>query len=500
MKTRDEQSFNLRLYLFIVVFCLGFIGYGIYTYYAINHLRVNGPMYERVIHGKDLIADILPPPMFIVEPYLLAFQAVSENNRAARDHAIDRFSQLRQDYHNHAASWEQKLADGPIKEKLLVQSRQSAYRFFAIVENEVFPALQEGQYEHARNILNDRAAAVFFRHRDAIVEVVKLTEERNREVISSSNRAISILIWMHFLVCLLVIAIVIALCIRLIGKIRTEVSERKRAQTLLLELEQEKNHQLEEKNVALKNALDEVSTLQNQMIRQEKMASVGLLAGGMAHDFNNLLTSILGNIERAVLHSEEPDVKEILQHSQAAGKKAIKLGEQLLILSQAHWLSLHSVPVDGLLRRVTGALISDPAISVTYRFGESLQQVWADMQMLEKAFAAIITNAAEAMPQGGRLLVSAENMMHGDDDGVPLRPGDYVSISIEDTGRGIPHDSLARVFEPYFTTKDAYSENGLGLGLSLCYSIIQKHDGLITVESEVGKGTVVRVYLPVAPQ
>jgi signal transduction histidine kinase len=111
---------------------------------------------------------------------------------------------------------------------------------------------------------------------------------------------------------------------------------------------------------------------------------------------------------------------------------------------------------------------------------------------MQQVFNNLVTNAREAMPGGGLLMVRGENLHIGAQNNMPLQEGYYVKISVRDTGAGMPEENLARVFDPYFSTKDTYNQKGLGLGLAVCYSIIKRHNGLITVDSEVGKGTTLQ--------
>jgi signal transduction histidine kinase len=117
---------------------------------------------------------------------------------------------------------------------------------------------------------------------------------------------------------------------------------------------------------------------------------------------------------------------------------------------------------------------------------------------MRQVFGNLAMNAREAMPDGGRLSIRGENLQISAQDSLPIQEGRYLRISVRDTGVGIPSENLARIFDPYYSTKDTYSQKGLGLGLAVCYSIIKRHDGLITAESEPGKGTTFSIYIPAA--
>jgi signal transduction histidine kinase len=121
-----------------------------------------------------------------------------------------------------------------------------------------------------------------------------------------------------------------------------------------------------------------------------------------------------------------------------------------------------------------------------------------DEGQMKQVFNNLVMNAKDAMPNGGTFFIRAENVRVSSQDSLPMREGSYVRILFHDTGAGIPEDKLAKIFDPYYSTKDTYSQKGLGLGLAVCYSVVKRHDGLITAESEVGKGTTFIMYLPAA--
>jgi signal transduction histidine kinase len=143
-----------------------------------------------------------------------------------------------------------------------------------------------------------------------------------------------------------------------------------------------------------------------------------------------------------------------------------------------------------------GSLLKDTAITADFNLPDDLYLVAIDEGQMKQVIYNLIINAKEAMPRGGTLMVRGENLRISAHDSYPMREGDYLKISIRDTGAGIPAENLAKIFDPYYSTKDTYSQKGLGLGLAVCYSIIKRHDGLMTVESQVGEGTIFYMYLP----
>jgi PAS domain S-box-containing protein len=228
-----------------------------------------------------------------------------------------------------------------------------------------------------------------------------------------------------------------------------------------------------------------------------KLESTGILAGGIAHDFNNLLTVILLHIELAEQHAA-PN-QELAQHL-ALAKKPIGMARSLT--QQLITFSAGNVPI----RQATGLakVIEDsvrPALSGSpLRCDFSLPvHLWpaeVDAGQIAQVIRNLVINAREAMPEGGLINVGAENVVLGPRKHPSLPPGDYVQVSLADRGVGIPKDMLPSIFDPYFSTKQRGAQTGMGLGLAICHSIMQKHGGAITVESVVGAGTTFHLYLP----
>jgi len=154
--------------------------------------------------------------------------------------------------------------------------------------------------------------------------------------------------------------------------------------------------------------------------------------------------------------------------------------------------------ISGLLTDTIGALLKDSSITPQYDLPENLFAVAIDEGQMRQVFRNLTLNALEAMPSGGTLAVRGKNIRVASGDVMPMREGNYLMITFEDRGVGIPAENLAKIFDPYFSTKNTFSQKGLGLGLAVCYSVVKRHDGLITVESELGQGTTFHIYLPAA--
>ena len=239
---------------------------------------------------------------------------------------------------------------------------------------------------------------------------------------------------------------------------------------------------------------------ESQLVLIRKMESVGLLAGGIAHDFNNLLTVMNGNADMVLDQIREDDpAREILVEIRQAGDRAAELTRQLLAFSRKQVLqpivvNLNTVitRVDQVLRRLLG-----DGIELTVAPAGDLANVTVDPGQMERVIMNLAINARDAMPDGGSLRVETTNV---DIDLAyarrfpSVRPGQYVMISMSDTGTGMDDATRERIFEPFFTTKD--SGKGMGFGLSTVYGIVNQSGGSILVESELGSGTTFKVFLP----
>jgi PAS domain S-box-containing protein len=234
--------------------------------------------------------------------------------------------------------------------------------------------------------------------------------------------------------------------------------------------------------------------LQHEILKVEKLESIGLLAGGIAHDFNNLLTGILGNVSLAKLMLNPGHrAFERLSAAEIGGARAKDLTYQLLTFSRGGAPIKKTVAVHRLLADWTRFALRGSAVECAFEMDEErLWPVDLDESQISQVINNLVINACQAMPNGGTLKVSACNCILSQEDPVPLRPGRYVRICVADTGVGIEQEHLQRIFDPYFTTKP----DGIGLGLAASYAAVRRHGGHISVRSEVGSGTDFTIYLP----
>ncbi len=240
--------------------------------------------------------------------------------------------------------------------------------------------------------------------------------------------------------------------------------------------------------------ITEKQRFEEELIKAAKLESLGILAGGLAHDFNNLLTVIAGNISLARMMLEEINGSgEFLYEAEKATLQARDLAQQLLTFSRGGEPVRKLVSTTNFLRNSVNFALSGSNVSCEFIIPEQLWNVEIDEGRISQVLNNLVINAIQAMPDGGTIRISAENVdIDNPDKKLPLAAGKYVRFSIADQGKGIPEKYYSRIFDPYFTTK----ENGSGLGLATSQSIIHQHGGCLTYSSRVGVGTTFYVYLP----
>jgi PAS domain S-box-containing protein len=235
---------------------------------------------------------------------------------------------------------------------------------------------------------------------------------------------------------------------------------------------------------------------ENELEKGRKMASIAAFSGGIAHDYNNLLTAIIGNISLAQANLP-PEHKAFVMLSEAltASNSAKNLTHQLTHFSKDNNTRKTTATVAELVTNAAEFTLSGSNLRPVYHFPAGLWPIEVERSQLVQALHNIVMNAREAMPRGGQLMVGAENITIQNED-MHLPKGKYVRIYFEDQGSGIQPVFLDNIFDPYFSTKNHRSREVPGLGLSISQTILKKHSGTLTVESEVGNGTTLFVYLP----
>ncbi|HEB30852.1 MAG TPA: response regulator [Spirochaetes bacterium] len=253
--------------------------------------------------------------------------------------------------------------------------------------------------------------------------------------------------------------------------------------------------------------------MEGELLNMRKLESIGVLAGGIAHDFNNILTVILGNIELAGILMERENkiqVATIIERLKEAAKAALRAKDltlQLLTFSRGGAPVKRLASIVEILKETTSFVLSGSNVRCEFNIPEDLFFVEVDEGQMSQVFNNIVINADQSMPDGGVLKISVENVVAevGDKAGLleinnvtandrPFESGKYLKISISDQGTGVPEEDIARIFDPYFTTK----QRGNGLGLATAFSIIKRHNGQISVKSNIGLGSTFIIYLPAA--
>ena len=250
--------------------------------------------------------------------------------------------------------------------------------------------------------------------------------------------------------------------------------------------------------------ITERKELEAQLKQSQKMEAIGTLTGGIAHDYNNLMSIVMGNLSMAMEDAEPGSVQaDCLNEVNIASHKVRDLTHELMSLSRGGAPVKEVGSLKELLQSASNVIPADGNISLKESISQDLWQLPHDPLKMGAVFRNVMTNAVEAMPNGGTLTIKAENLClaHGDTDlNLPLKPGDYVHVSIQDQGKGIPKEYLDKIFDPYFSTKAMGTQKGMGLGLATSYAIVQKHGGHITINSSSGAGTTVNIYLPAESQ
>jgi len=238
--------------------------------------------------------------------------------------------------------------------------------------------------------------------------------------------------------------------------------------------------------------ITEYRMMQAELLKSQKLESLGVLAGGIAHDFNNILTGILGHISYArkfLDESQKPS--NILQAAEKASYRASYLASQLLTFAKGSQPIIQYLSVRNLVEASASFVLRGTNVSSIIDISDCIRAIKADEGQINQVLSNILINATQAMPEGGTILIKAENVTI-DTINMMLPSGEYIKLSISDTGVGISEEDQKKIFDPYFTTK----KGGNGLGLATAYSITKKHAGHISVHSVVGKGSTFEILLP----
>ena len=237
----------------------------------------------------------------------------------------------------------------------------------------------------------------------------------------------------------------------------------------------------------------EARRMENEILKVEKLESLGVLAGGIAHDFNNFLAAIIGNLSLAKLEANAADpIYDQLQEMEKAAMRAKNLTQQLLTFSRGGEPVRKPTDLAHLVRESASFAVRGSNVRCEVNFGPGSLIGDVDEGQVTQVIHNLTLNAVQAMPEGGLISISGECIDIYAGNNLTLNAGPYVKLNIEDHGTGIKKEHIQKIFDPYFTTK----QKGSGLGLAIAHSVIEKHNGAITVESELGLGTTYRIFLP----
>lgn len=245
----------------------------------------------------------------------------------------------------------------------------------------------------------------------------------------------------------------------------------------------------------LRKAETDRKQLEDWLIESQKMDAISTLAGGIAHDFNNMLGVISGNVSMALsVLNEDHELYKMLSDAQEGAKQAQHLTHQLLTFARGGEPVKSIADINSLLQETVRFATSGTKARCDFNLADNVSPVEVDAGQFHQAISNLIINAIQAMPEGGIIQIETENTDTGSPQSIPLPQGAYVRINIADHGTGIPPEHMSKIFNPFYTTK----HQGNGLGLATTFSIIRRHHGYISVESEPGVGTTFNIYLPVS--
>jgi PAS domain S-box-containing protein len=245
--------------------------------------------------------------------------------------------------------------------------------------------------------------------------------------------------------------------------------------------------------------VSERKKMQEAVMKARNLESIGLLAGGIAHDFNNLLQGVLGNISIAQRYLKPDDkAHRYIEQVQDISGMAKSLTGQLLTFSRGGEPVRRPVLIGEKLRDWVNFALSGTNLRGEFDIEEGCCLIEVDEGLMRQVIQNLVLNARDATPYGGTLKVNARKIYLGREEKTALKEGIYMKISITDRGTGIPEKNMNKIFDPYFSTKDIGNQKGMGLGLAICHSIMEKHGGAITVESREGIGSTFAIYMPVS--
>ena len=255
-------------------------------------------------------------------------------------------------------------------------------------------------------------------------------------------------------------------------------------------------YQGKESVLAIARDISEKKRMQDELVRTQKLESLGVLAGGIAHDFNNILTGILGNLSLVRMQLDTPEnVSMGLERCEKAALRASELTQQLLTFARGGEPVRKLIDPALLIRESVSFVLRGSTIGSEVALANNLWCIEADPGQVNQVLSNILINSMQAMPEGGVIRITSSNEVLLPDNTINLPAGNYLKIAIEDQGHGIPTETMSKIFDPFYTTK----EQGNGMGLASVYSIVKRHGGTVAVNSTMGAGSCFTIHLPAAP-